>query len=160
MIRQFSAGGVVYKKIGDQLLFLLKRSPLSPGYYASGEWSLPKGWLDDAGPDLPGPYTLGQKKAKSEEVEASALREVREETGIDAKIVQILGNVQFFFIDHHHEKVFKTVIFFLMTYISDLPGGFDLETSEIKWVDVTEAQTLLKKRKGESDLILKATTLI
>jgi predicted NUDIX family NTP pyrophosphohydrolase len=53
MIRQFSAGGVVYKKEAGNTLFLLKRNSLSPGYYASGEWSLPKGWLDDSGPDQP-----------------------------------------------------------------------------------------------------------
>ena len=160
MIRQFSAGGVVFKKENDRFLFLLKKGSLSPGYYASGEWSLPKGWLDDAGPDLPGPYTLGLKKATSGEVEQAALREVREETGVEAGIVRRLGNEQFFFVDHHHEKVFKTVIYFLMSFVSDLPQGFGSETSEIKWVELSEARVLLKKRKGEYELILKASGLL
>ncbi len=160
MIRQFSAGGVVFKKDQSRILFLLKKSSLTPGYYAAGEWSLPKGWLDDAGPDQPGPFTLGQKRATSDQVRAAALREVREETGVAAEILSRLGDVKFVFTDHHHEKVFKTVIYFLMEYVRDLPEGFDSETSEIRWVTQQEAPSLLKKRKGESDLIIKANDIL
>ena len=123
-------------------------------------WCLPKGWLDDAGPGLPGPFTLGQKKATSTEVEQSALREVREESGIEAKIIERLGTEQFFFVDRNKEKVFKTVIFFLMEYVRDLPEGFDFETSEIRWVTADEALLLLKPRPGESALITKASLII
>jgi 8-oxo-dGTP pyrophosphatase MutT (NUDIX family) len=156
MIRQFSAGGVVYRKEAGNILFLLKRNSLTPGYYASGEWSLPKGWLDDSGPDQPGPETLGQKRVTSEEVQAAALREVREETGVEAKIISRLGTVQFFFVDHHREKVLKTVIYFLMEYLSNLSEGFSSETSEIKWVGLDDAATMLAKRKGEYEIIKKA----
>jgi 8-oxo-dGTP pyrophosphatase MutT (NUDIX family) len=160
MIRQFSAGGVVYKNEDGKTLFLLKRSSLQTGYYASGQWSLPKGWLDDAGPDQPGPYTLGRKRVTPEEVQASALREVREETGVEARIISRLGTEQFFFVDHHHQKVLKTVIFFLMEYVRDLPAGFDRETSEIRWVREGEAGKLLAKRKGEYEIIKKAGSLL
>jgi 8-oxo-dGTP pyrophosphatase MutT (NUDIX family) len=160
MIRQFSAGGVVFRKKDNQIEFLLKKNTFSKPYPGSNEWSLPKGWLDDAGPDQPGPFALGQKKATHEEVEVAALREVREETGVEAKIISRIGTDQFFFVDHHHEKVFKTVIFFLMLYIKDLPEGFSSETSEVKWVSFDEACQLLQKRKGECEIIKKAKNLL
>lgn len=157
MIRQFSAGGVVYKKTGDKVLFLIcKRSDNIPNF----SWNLPKGWLDDAASDEPGPFTLGQKRATSDQVQESALREVREEGGVEAKIIQRLGTDQFFFVDHHHEKIFKTVIYFLMEYIRDLPEGFGVETSEITWADSAKACELLKSRKGELNLILKANQIV
>jgi 8-oxo-dGTP pyrophosphatase MutT (NUDIX family) len=160
MTRQFSAGGVVYKKEAGKTLFLLKRNTLSPGYYASGDWSLPKGWIDDDGPDQPGPETLGRKRATSDEVQAAALREVREETGVEAKILSRLGIVRFFFVDHHHDKIMKTVIFFLMEYIGDLSQGFSSETSEVKWVGLDDAATMLVKRKGEYEIIKKAADML
>jgi 8-oxo-dGTP diphosphatase len=160
MVRQFSAGGVVYKKMEGKLLFLLCKSSSSSAFYSKNPWYLPKGWLDDAELGQPGPFTLGLKKATSTEVEQSALREVREEAGVEARIMQRLGNVQFFFINELHEKVFKTVIFFLMEYVSELSGGFGSETSEVKWVDLGQAHDLLKSRKGEYELLVKASTLI
>jgi len=160
MVRQFSAGGVVYRKQGQLTLFLVKKSSQTPGYYAPGQWCLPKGWLDDAGPDKPGPKTLGLKRATSQEVAATATREVAEETGVKAKIISRLGSNQFFFVDHNREKVLKTVIFFLMEHVSDLPTGFSAETSEIKWVTADEASRLLAKRKGEAELVKKAASLL
>jgi 8-oxo-dGTP pyrophosphatase MutT (NUDIX family) len=160
MIRQFSAGGLVYKKNDGQVEFLLKKSAFSQHYPSSNEWSLPKGWLDDAGHDEPGPLALGQKRASPAQIEAAALREVREETGVEAKISQRLKNVQFFFVDHNHEKVLKTVIFFLMEYVKELPEGFSTETSEIKWVDFGEARKLLQKRKGECEIIKQAQSIL
>ncbi len=159
MIRQFSAGGVVYKIHQDQVLFLLRKGSVNPDYKGSTDWSLPKGWLDDAGPEMPGPYTLGHKRATADQIQAAALREVAEETGVNAQIVSRLGSVQFFFVDSRHQKVFKTVIYFLMRYMSDLPAGFGYETSQITWVSAVDAKELLKNRKGEYDLIIKAIPL-
>jgi len=157
MIRQFSAGGVVYKQDCGRILFLLRKNSPSPAYPGSGEWSLPKGWLDDA-PDgvNPGPLTLGQKRASEDQVKNAALREVAEEAGVEARITARLEPVKFFFTDHNHQRVMKTVIYFLMEYQKDLPGGFGSETEETSWVDRDEAIKLLKKRKSESELISKA----
>jgi ADP-ribose pyrophosphatase YjhB (NUDIX family) len=156
MIRKFSAGGVVYKKSADQILFLIRQSTFSPSFSPFSAWSLPKGWLDDAAPGQPGPLTLGLKRASPAEIEQTALREVREETGVEAKIIGRLGTDQFFFTDEKKQKVFKTVIFFLMEYIRDLPEGFGPETSQVNWVDVDTACNLLAKRKGECKLIRQA----
>lgn len=160
MIRHFSAGGVVYKKTSNQTLFLLRKSSPSSQLYSKKPWSLPKGWLDDAEPGQPGPKTLGAKRATSEEVEQVALREVREEAGVEAKIITRLGIDQFYFFDQSKQKIFKTVIYFLMEFVGNLPEGFGSETSEIAWKNAEEAVNLLSGRRGEIELIKKAATLV
>jgi 8-oxo-dGTP pyrophosphatase MutT (NUDIX family) len=160
MIRHFSAGGIVYNKVSGQTLFLLRKSNPTTSFYSAINWSLPKGWLDDEAPGRPGPKTLGQKRATTEEVEQVALREVREETGVEAKIISRLGTDQFYFVDQNKQKVFKTVIYFLMEFVRYLPEGFGSETSEIAWKDLVEASNLLRRRKGELELIKKAAALI
>lgn len=160
MIRHFSAGGIVFKKEHGKVLFLLRKSSERPGYYAGGQWSLPKGWLDDAGEGIPGPKALGQKKASTDEIKATALREVHEEAGVEAKIVSRLENVQYFYVDENKEKIFKTIMYFLMEYDHDLPEGFGDETSEVAWVTLSEARERLKKLKNESDLLARAGELI
>ncbi len=161
MIRQFSVGGVVYRKFGSEIKFLVCKNSSTPGYIAGGEWVLPKGWIDDEEGGLkPGPKTLGKQRATPEEMQASALREVREEGGIEAKIVKRLGETKFWFVNQDREKVFKTAIFYLMEYIRDLPEGFSSETEEVRWVTANEAVELLgKKRKQEGELILLAVSV-
>jgi 8-oxo-dGTP diphosphatase len=155
MIRQFSAGGVVYKKVDNEILYLLRQNS------GTSEWTLPKGWLDDASDGVnPGPMTLGVIRAKEDEIRSSALREVTEETGVQAKIVSRLGTVQFFFVDHTVQRVMKTVIFYLMEYQNDSDTGYSFETSAVLWVQKSQAQELLKKRKGEAALITKAEYMI
>lgn len=159
MIRQFSAGGVVYRKDNQESLFLLCLS--SPSTIFSSSWGLPKGWLDDlADGSLPGPLTLGQKRATDDQIREAALREVREEAGVEAKIISRLGTEQFFFTDQTNQKVFKTVIYFLMEYMRDLPEGFGSETCEIRWTDLDEANLLLAKRRGQYSLLKKAAQII
>jgi 8-oxo-dGTP pyrophosphatase MutT (NUDIX family) len=161
MIRQFSAGGVVYKQSDGQTLFLLCKSTPSPGYPGSNEWSLPKGWLDDA-PDgvNPGPLTLGQKRATEDQIRETALKEVREEGGVEARIITRLGSIQFFFTDHNQQKVMKTVIFYLMEYQADLPQGPGWESSAVAWYTADAAREILKKRKGEAQLVSQAEKMI
>jgi len=57
-VKEISAGGVVYRKEGDRLELLM----IEDRY---GKWTLPKG-----------------KQEAGEEVEETALREIREETGL------------------------------------------------------------------------------
>ena len=161
MVRQFSAGGVVYKLIDGKAKFLIRQNSTSAGYYSGGEWSLPKGWLDDALDGInPGPLTLGIKRATEQEMKTAALREVAEEGGVEAEIVNRLGDVKFFFTDHNHNKVFKIVVFYLMRYLRNLPEGFGPETSSVMWVNCDKAKEMLKKLKGEAGLIAKAEKLI
>lgn len=159
MIRQFSAGGVVYKTDGSKPLFLLCLS--SPSSLFSSSWGLPKGWLDDVdNGNQPGPLTLGEKRATTNDIRETALREVREETGVEAKIISRLGNDQFYFTDREGQKVFKTVIFFLMKYERDIPEGFGSETSEIRWADLETAVQLLGKKRGQCSILNQAAKII
>lgn len=151
----------MYKKVGNEVFFLLRQSSPSPKYPNSGVWSLPKGWLDDdADGQSPGPMTLGKKRASEDQIQTAALKEVEEEGGVRAKIVSRLGTIQFFFVDQNREKVLKTVIFYLMEYTNDLSEGFGSETSAVNWVSAEQAKVILKKRKGEAELISKAEKMI
>jgi 8-oxo-dGTP pyrophosphatase MutT (NUDIX family) len=138
MLRHFSAGGVVFKNMGGQVLFLIRKASSSPGYRGVVGWSLPKGGIE-----------------KGENSQEAALREVAEETGIAAEIVSKLTEVRYFFMDQEKQKVFKTVVFFLMKWKSDLSQGFDHETEEIRWVEMNEARELLVY-KNEVKIVEKA----
>lgn len=83
---EISAGGVV---IHDGQFLLLKKF--------SNEWVLPKGRLES-----------------DETLEIAAIREVKEESGIDASIVRYLGFVKYDYQHNDGEKVKKTVHYFYM----------------------------------------------
>lgn len=87
------------------------------------EWCIPKGHLE-----------------QDETSEQAALREVFEETGLEAQIIQHLGEVNYQFIQDG-AKISKTVHVYLMQQT----GGelsFDKdphkEASELEWVQVSE----------------------
>ena len=87
------------------------------------EWCIPKGHLE-----------------QNETSEQAAIREVFEETGLEAEIVQHLGEVNYQFIQDG-SKISKTVHVYLMQQT----GGelsFDKdphkEASELEWVQVSE----------------------
>lgn len=153
MQRQFSAGGLVYKKDGGQTLWLLRRPTPNPEYKGNLGWSLPKGWLDDTGGGLaPGPISRGDRKATEEELQSGALREVREEGGVIAKVVKKLTTVRTFFTDQNGEKVMKFITYYLMEFIADAPEGHDTETAEVRWVTGDMYQELAAY-KSEKELI-------
>jgi 8-oxo-dGTP pyrophosphatase MutT (NUDIX family) len=111
MNREFSAGGIVFKE-GKVLI------TQSSG---RGYWGFPKGKIDP-GEDAP----------------TAALREVHEEGGVEAKIIQKIGDSKYVY-TRDGEKIFKVVTIFLMEYISGNPQDHDWEVSEAKFVDPEEA---------------------
>ena len=141
VIREFSSGGVVYKKEKNKTLWLVTRSAASD-LYPKQVWRLPKGWIDEG-----------------EKVEEAALREVREEGGIEAKIIQKIETVKYFFTTADKSKVLKFVTFYLMEFVKDLPESFGEETSEIAWLPYEEAYKKLSF-SGEREVLKKAKELL
>ena len=88
----------------------------------------------------------------------TALREVREETGLRAAGERKLGDVRYV-CTWEGERVFKIVSFFLLRAvggrIGDLPPGMDIEVAEARWVPLDDAATVLSYT-GEREMALKA----
>lgn len=155
MLREFSAGGIVYKKTKnesdelssrdrvegeqtDEVLWLVRRPKGGNDYRGSLGWSFPKGWID-----------------KGETLEQAALREVAEEGGVKAKIIVKLPTLKIFFTNPDGEKVMKFITYFVMEWQEDLKEGFGGETEEIKWAKTEEASGLLIY-KNERELLEQA----
>lgn len=143
LLRELSAGGVVFRKLKIhnskfKILWLVTKSATSEKY-PQDVWRLPKGWLDDEdGGKKPGPKTRGIIEAKEEEIKEAAVREVREEGGVRAKILKKIGTERFFF-RQGDKLIFKLVTFYLMQYQKDLPEGWGFETERIDWLEYEEA---------------------
>jgi 8-oxo-dGTP pyrophosphatase MutT (NUDIX family) len=121
--REISAGGVVYKKSGKSILWLITQHSQHKG------WGFPKGIVGDTKAD--------------EAKEDAALREVQEEGGVKAKIVDpepVEVTYKYRFKDY---LVDKTVYYFLMEYESGDPSDHDWEVQEAKFVPTDGARTTL-----------------
>lgn len=156
VIREFSSGGVVYR---DKGRLWLVRATAPSNLFPKVSWMLPKGWIDDAGPGIPGPMASGRVKADEDSLQKAALREVREEAGIEAKIIKKIGTESHFFKHPERGPILKFVTFYLMEYVSNLSEGFDNETLEVAWLPFEEA---LKKLsfEGERQMLRKARKLL
>jgi len=114
---------------------------IRPGGKEPGVWALPKGII--------GP---GEKPGDT------ALREVAEETGIEARLVVKLGDVRYVY-TWAGERVFKVVSFYLLRYsrgrLGDLPPATAFEVAETRWLPLKEAPRLLAY-KGEREMAQKA----
>ncbi len=117
-IRQHSAGGVVVRGDRGESEFLA----IKPAH--RDRWQLPKGTID-----------------RGETSRQAAVREVREEGGVHARIVSDLGPIQFFY-QTGGQRFAKTVDFYLMTYESGDPADHDHEVQEARWFPLRDAATL------------------
>ena len=156
--REFSSGGIVFRKIGNKIEWLITKSTASK-LYPETYWRLPKGWIDNESPEIPGPMASGRTKADEESLQEGALREVREEGGIEARMVKKIGTEKYFFNAPDRGRILKFVTFYLTEYIRDLPEGFDGETSEIAWLPFDEAYKKLSF-SGEKQMLKKAKELL
>ena len=137
MQREFSAGGVVVRRLGGRWVF----AAIRPAGKPEGTWALPKGEI--------GPGESG---------EATALREVEEETGVRGRSLGKLGDVRYWF-NWRGERVFKVVSFFLVRYesgrLGDVAAEFRHEVAEVSWLALAEAPSLLAYA-GEREMAEKA----
>ena len=125
--REFSTGGLVFKKENHQILWLVAKSASSKAF-PNSSWCLPKDWLDDEGSGKsPGPLARGERKASEEELQKVAICEVKEEGGIEAKVVEKTGTERYLF-TFENEKILKLVTFYLMEMVGHLREGFGFET--------------------------------
>jgi 8-oxo-dGTP pyrophosphatase MutT (NUDIX family) len=84
------------------------------------EWVLPKGHVE------PG-----------ETPEQTAVREVHEETGLQARVVSPLGPIEYWFVADNR-RVHKTVHHYLLEATGGALGTEDMEVSEVAWVPLGE----------------------
>lgn len=133
--RATSAGGVVHRAVDGrtEILLVHRRAPRL--------WALPKG-TPDAG----------------ETVEETALRETREETGIEVEIEAPLRSIRYFFV-RGSTRFHKTVHFFLMRPIGGSIDDHDAEFDEVRWTDAHEALALLT-HATERSVVEQALELI
>jgi 8-oxo-dGTP pyrophosphatase MutT (NUDIX family) len=86
----------------------------------------------------------------AESAAAAAQREVREETGVEAELVEQLGDIRYRYA-RGGRRVMKTVSFFLFRYRSGSLADHDHEVEEALWIPLEEAPGLLAY-KGEQEM--------
>ena len=86
--------------------------------------------------------------------EATAAREVREETGVEARIVKRLGDVRYRY-RRRGVRVDKTVGFYLCDYVSGDTSDHDHEVDDARWMPLEQARTELTY-PGEREMIERA----
>ena len=96
-----------------------------------------------------------------EKPEQTALREVREETGLVTTAITKLGDVKYVYVRSwgDGERVFKMVSFFLLRYVSgeidDVTSEMRVEVKRATWILLDEAPRKLTYR-GERDMVKRA----
>jgi 8-oxo-dGTP diphosphatase len=110
-----AAGGILWKKEGGQKKLAVVHR------HKHQDWSLPKGKVD-----------------KKETWKQTALREVLEETGYEARIKKYAGSISYLL-----EGVPKVVLFWHMKIISEKKSKMNGEVDEVRWVTIEEAESLL-----------------
>ena len=135
---EISCGGVVYRmQQGTTEIALIR---------VGRRWCLPKGQME-----------------RGEKFHDTALREVREETGLDGKIVAKLGDISYWFTGKDREneaiRIFKRVYFYLMRCLGGDVSRHDHEVEEACWVPISEAIGRLSYQT-EKSTVVKAVTYL
>ena len=128
-------GGVVRDDAGRLLLIRRGHAP------SRGLWSLPGGRVE------PG-----------ETLEAAVVREVREETGLEAELVEPLGTIDYTY-ERGRRRRRKQVTFFLFRYLAGRLEDHDHEIEEARWMPLEEAAQALSY-SGEREMVSRAQSRI
>lgn len=114
--RVVSSGGVIFRKVnGGFEVALVSRRNI---------WCLPKGLIE-----------------ANETAEETALREVREETGLKGEILGKIGEVSYTFF--RNRRYFKTVHFYLLKFVGGSTDDHDSEMDKVKWFPISDAVRVL-----------------
>jgi 8-oxo-dGTP pyrophosphatase MutT (NUDIX family) len=97
---------------------------------------------------------------KGEDPPATALREVREETGLTGEILNKLGHISYwYFIKDEMIRVHKTVHLYLLAFVAGSIDDHDDEVDEARWCPIADAIELLSHR-SEKEIMQKAKMII
>jgi 8-oxo-dGTP pyrophosphatase MutT (NUDIX family) len=127
-----SAGGVVWRRDDAGRLQVVVC-----GRNSDRIWGLPKGTPDNG-----------------ERIEETALREVREETGLQVRLGPELGTIEYWF-TARGVRYHKQVHHWLMEPIGGDVSLHDHEFDDVKWIPAREAVSLLTY-DGERNLVMRA----
>lgn len=160
MVREFSAGGVVVRKMKARWFIAAiephMSRPKKPAKKAASAQkktspeitALPKGAID-----------------KGEKPEETAIREVQEETGICADLITKLADIKYVYVRNwgNRARVFKIVSFFLLLYrsgkLDDISPEMRVEVQRAFWLPLDEAPKALTY-KGEREVAKAALQYI
>jgi len=131
---EHSAGGVVFRRVDDGFEIALASRRTRRGELV---WGLPKGAVEEN--EAPG---------------ETAIREVREETGLESEIRESLGDISYWFV-WEGERVKKNVSFFLMEAVGGDTSRHDHEMEEVRWFPLASAADTAGY-ESERDVIRKA----
>ncbi len=130
---EFSAGGVVFNDDQEVVVIVPTRRAAD----GSRVLALPKG------------HPNGHESPAE-----AALREVREEAGVEAEVVGSLGEVRYWY-QRGGRRIAKVVEFFLLRYVSGDVDDHDHEVEDARWVPAAEAADSLTYA-GERDMVRRA----
>ena len=141
--REFSAGGLVHRRWRGAPVVLLAARRNATGQLV---WTIPKGHVE-----------------AGESSEMTAVREVREETGIDAEIEDRLGDVTYWYArrdaDGRPVRIFKRVRFFLMRARGGRFADRDAEMDAVRWFSGADAERVVGFA-NERELVRRAREIL
>jgi len=92
--------------------------------------------------------------------EMAALREIREETGIEGAIDSDLGSIEYWFFSREDKvRIHKVVHFFLVRFVSGDTSRHDHEVAEAAWFDLEGALDRMTY-PNERQIVRKAMALL
>ncbi len=140
--KQISAGGVVVRRTsgGWQVVLIEVR-----GKSGRIRWTLPKGLVE-----------------KGENIAHTAHREVKEETGVDGRIIEKIDSIHYFYAFREGDtlkRYFKIVYFFLMEYTGGDTKDHDTEVLSARWFPVDDAIKMVSF-EDEQQILRKAKQIL
>lgn len=147
--KQVSAGGVVFRQTAGKTEVALISVLIADRRSAVGEearWQLPKGLI-----------------GRGETPEETALREVREETGLDSIMIAPLDTIEYWYYSTTKKgkrlRYHKFVHYYLLRYTSGSTVDHDAEVNEARWFEINEAIAQLAF-ENERDVVHQAQATI